>query len=152
MDASEVLARSVNDGLRGLLHYGDRMSMAHSIELRQPFLDYRLVEEVMRSDISARFEGGRGKQTLRRIGREVLPSQAPVDAPKRGFPVPTLEWIRDKECRQVLLTGRLTQAGLLNPRRLESLVEAAVSGRSPMQTQSVYRLLAAELWWRSEGW
>lgn len=152
MSAEQVLHASVNDVLRSLLHYGDRMSMAHGVEARQPFLDYRIVEQVSRSDIALRFGHGRGKQVLRDVGAGILRSRAPIDAPKVGFPVPTLQWMRVSDNRDIVLNGRLVAAGLLDRSRVADLLRVAAQGSSSMRTQSAYRLLTAELWWRSEGW
>lgn len=152
MTAAEVLHSCVNDVLRSLLHYGDRMSMAHSVETRQPFLDYRIVEEVSSSDIAQRFAEGRGKDSLRAVGVRVLRSQQPARAPKRGFPVPTLRWIQDPECKDLLARGRLVERGLLDAGKVRDLLDSAATGRAPMRTQSAYRLLTAELWWRDQGW
>jgi len=71
----------------------DRMSMAHSLEARVPFLDHRLVE--LMSPVSARVKlpGMTRKHVLRRAMGARLPHEL-LRAPKRGFNVPLREWFR----------------------------------------------------------
>ena len=79
-----------------LLMKADRMSMATSLELRTPFLDYRLVEWAWR--LPPRLKVGpdpvnyRTKLILRRYAATRLP-QAIIDRPKLGFPVPVYDWL-----------------------------------------------------------
>jgi asparagine synthase (glutamine-hydrolysing) len=80
-----------------LLMKADRMSMANSLELRTPFLDYRLVEWAASAPISAkvgRTPDGRGqtKRVLRQFAERLLPEDILV-RPKQGFPVPVYGWL-----------------------------------------------------------
>lgn len=69
----------------------DRMSMAHSLEVRTPFLDHRLIETMTQVDKNTKMPGMQRKSILRNtIGRS-LPA-ALLKAPKRGFSVPIGEW------------------------------------------------------------
>ena len=81
-----------------LLMKADKMSMATSVELRVPFLDYRLVEWANRQPIAVkvgRFEGRNvTKHVLRRFARGRLPQEI-LDRPKQGFPVPVFRWLTD---------------------------------------------------------
>ena len=80
-----------------LLMKADKMSMANSIELRTPFLDYRLVEWAARApsnikigrDAQGRYET---KRILRQFARKRLPKEI-IDRPKLGFPVPLYDWL-----------------------------------------------------------
>jgi asparagine synthase (glutamine-hydrolysing) len=82
-----------------LLMKADKMSMAASLELRVPFLDYRLVEWANRQNISAKIGslGGRyiTKHLLRRFAEKRLPREI-TWRPKRGFPVPVYQWFNDR--------------------------------------------------------
>jgi asparagine synthase (glutamine-hydrolysing) len=82
----------------------DRMSMAHSLEVRSPLLDHRVVE--LASSVPAilkRVRPDRGKEILRRLARSSLPPDA-VDLPKRGFSAPVDAWYCDGgELRRPLL-------------------------------------------------
>jgi asparagine synthase (glutamine-hydrolysing) len=73
----------------------DRMSMAHSIETRVPFLDHRLVEMMVRVHKDIKMEGSERKSVLRRtVARDLPPSL--LSAGKKGFGVPLREWFKDK--------------------------------------------------------
>jgi asparagine synthase (glutamine-hydrolysing) len=72
----------------------DRMSMAHSLEVRSPLLDHRLVEFVVRLPSSMKLRGWETKAILRDTVRRYLPA-ATLRKPKQGFAVPLREWLRD---------------------------------------------------------
>jgi asparagine synthase (glutamine-hydrolysing) len=71
----------------------DRMSMAHSLEVRCPLLDRRVVELAFRIPASRKQTGRTGKTLLRRLAQTRLP-EGLWRAPKRGFTAPTGSWIR----------------------------------------------------------
>lgn len=74
----------------------DRMSMAHSLEARVPFLDHRLVELTYQVHKSVKMPGLRRKHLLKHtVGRQ-LPSSL-LKAPKRGFWVPMREWFKQDD-------------------------------------------------------
>ena len=70
-----------------LLIKADRMSMAASLELRVPFLDYRLVEFAASMPSHYKIRGGEGKYLLKRMMRDILPP-AIIRRKKMGFPTP----------------------------------------------------------------
>jgi asparagine synthase (glutamine-hydrolysing) len=78
--------------LPALLQVEDRMSMAHGLESRVPFLDLPIVELIASTPTAVRFEGGRMKQMLRRSFDDVLPQAIFDRRDKMGFPVPLKEW------------------------------------------------------------
>ena len=71
----------------------DRCSMAHSLEVRSPLLDHRLVELVLGLDPALKYRDGYGKWALRRLVERRLPPEV-VNAPKRGFEPPIGSWLR----------------------------------------------------------
>ena len=71
----------------------DRMSMAHGLEVRSPFLDHRLVEFVMRLPPSMKLRGWQTKAILRDTVRRYLPPPT-MRKRKQGFAVPLREWLR----------------------------------------------------------
>lgn len=75
------------------LRFNDRVSMRRSIELREPFLDHRLVELAMRQPASRKIRGNTHKWLLRRLARDWLPIEV-VEAPKRPVSTPQREWLR----------------------------------------------------------
>jgi len=79
--------------LQKLLHWEDRNSMAHSIEARLPFLDYRLVETVMGMPDHLKISSGITKVVLREAMRGILPDQIRNRMDKLGFVTPEQVWV-----------------------------------------------------------
>lgn len=75
------------------LRFSDRASMRSSTELREPFLDHRLVELAMRQPADRKIRNGQGKWLLRRITEGLLP-EGVIEAPKRPVQTPQREWLR----------------------------------------------------------
>ena len=71
----------------------DRMSMANSLETRAPFLDYRLIEFMVRVDKNVKMQGWERKSVLRKTIGNQLPTEL-LKAPKKGFGVPLREWFK----------------------------------------------------------
>ena len=77
------------------LTYMDRMSMAHGLEVRSPFCDYRLVEFVRSLPASYRLKGTRSKHILKTIAGQWLP-QSIIERRKVGFDSPVGQWFKDE--------------------------------------------------------
>lgn len=75
-----------------VLRYNDRISMRASVELREPFLDHRLVELALRQPAERKINAGTQKWLLRRIGARMVPG-AVAGAPKRPVQTPQREWL-----------------------------------------------------------
>jgi asparagine synthase (glutamine-hydrolysing) len=71
----------------------DRMSMAHSLEVRAPLLDYRVLEFAARLPSALKMNGREGKLPLRRLAAKRLPADI-RNLPKRGFSIPAAQWLR----------------------------------------------------------
>ncbi len=76
-----------------ILYKCDRMSMAHSLEVRPPFLDHRLVEFAGRLPERLKMRGGTLKYLLRELVRGKIPASV-LDRPKQGFDIPAHHWFR----------------------------------------------------------
>ena len=72
----------------------DRASMASSVEVRSPFLDYRIIEFARTLPISFRYQRNRQKRILRDILDEYIPEEI-FNQPKKGFSIPLAKWIRE---------------------------------------------------------
>jgi asparagine synthase (glutamine-hydrolysing) len=97
--AEDPLERFVRSGITvvlpdDMLVKVDRMSMAHSLEVRVPFLDHHLVEFLAALPVRRRFPRWRLKWLLRDAMRDLLPDEI-LDRPKHGFTVPLSAWFRD---------------------------------------------------------
>lgn len=94
----------------------DRASMAVSLEMRAPLLDWRVVELAWRLPLAFRLHGGEGKRVLRAVLDRYVP-RALVDRPKAGFGVPVAAWLRGPLrdwAEELLDPARLAADGLLD--------------------------------------
>ncbi|HYM43378.1 MAG TPA: XrtA/PEP-CTERM system amidotransferase [Steroidobacteraceae bacterium] len=109
----------------------DRASMAHSLEVRTPFLDYEFVEWAARLPARMKLRGGEGKYLLKQALRPLLPAEVLFRA-KMGFAVPLDVWFRGplrQHIADVVAGPRLAQCGLFEPNTLRRLVADHQSGR-----------------------
>jgi asparagine synthase (glutamine-hydrolysing) len=126
----------------------DRMSMAHGLEARTPFLDYELVEFVARLPSDFKLRGGVGKFILRRIMAERLP-QTTLTRPKAGFNVPVSAWLRRDLAPllcDTLAEGRVRQAGILQAEAVSRMVDDHLARRADYG-YPLWGLLTLMLWW-----
>jgi asparagine synthase (glutamine-hydrolysing) len=125
----------------------DRMSMAVSLEARNPFLDYTLVEFAARLPISLRLHGLSGKYLLKLAMRDVLPYQI-LHRPKIGFNIPYKNWLRT-QLRELLFDmlspARLQPQGLFSPQYVQSLIHSHMEG-SQDHAHTLWQLLMFQLW------
>jgi asparagine synthase (glutamine-hydrolysing) len=89
----------------------DRMSMAHSLEVRCPLLDHKLAEFAMRIPFAWNMKNGRGKHLLRAALADRLPAEL-LQLPKKGFAVPLAHWFRGS--LRSFLRDHLTSRSFLN--------------------------------------
>jgi asparagine synthase (glutamine-hydrolysing) len=75
------------------LRFNDRISMRSSTELREPFLDHRLVELALRQPPQRKIDASTGKRLLRALAAELIPSHL-RETPKRPVQTPQREWLR----------------------------------------------------------
>ncbi|MEM9626066.1 MAG: asparagine synthase (glutamine-hydrolyzing) [Pseudomonadota bacterium] len=82
--------------LPALLHVEDRVSMAHGLESRVPFLDHKLVEFAATVPADVKYQGGQQKRMLKSTFGDLLPRDVLERRDKMGFPVPLNEWFKDE--------------------------------------------------------
>jgi asparagine synthase (glutamine-hydrolysing) len=145
MSRSQLLATS----LPMLLHWEDRDSMAHSIEARVPFLDYRLVEFVLGLPDEYKIAGGLTKRVLREGMRGVLPEKVRNRTDKLGFETPEEVWLRTEGSDR--FRGALREAvdaggGIIRPQALKEL-EDMIAGARPFSFL-IWRLISFGTWMR----
>ena len=108
----------------------DIASMAHSLEVRSPFLDHEVVEFAASLPLRMKIRGRTGKFMVRSALQNVLPSRI-IKRRKRGFGMPLDEWFR-KELRDlsydVLLDGTARARGLFKPREVDPECERNLVG------------------------
>ena len=83
--------------LPGLLHVEDRVSMAHSIESRVPYLDQNVFKCAVNLEPNLKFGEGVLKNPLKKISEKYLPDKVANRKGKMGFPVPLNDWMQKKE-------------------------------------------------------
>lgn len=131
-----------------LLPKMDRMTMAHGLETRSPFLDRALAEYVAGLPDDMKRRGPRGKLVLKEIGRALLPAGI-VDRPKHGFGVPLGAWFRG-ELRSLAEDTLLANARLgrrLRREGIQQLFDEHVS-KAADRGHQLWTLLTLELWLR----
>jgi len=126
----------------------DRMTMAHAVEGRVPYLDHRVVEMVMGLPPRWKLSGCVGKRILRRVGRRLLPGGI-ARRPKTGFAVPVGRWaageLRDL-VREMLDPRSVSRRGLFRP---EAVAPLLARRSYPMfQRRQLWTLLSLEMWCR----
>ena len=95
-DVTRMQYLDINRWMVGdILLKADRMSMAHSLELRVPFLDKEVFEVASRIPAKHRVAAGTTKYAMRLAARRHIPASA-ADKPKLGFPVPIRVWLRQE--------------------------------------------------------
>ena len=128
----------------------DRASMAHSTELRSPFLDYRVVEFAAKLPNRLLQGNGEGKLILRRLARRHLPPEVYLGK-KKGFGVPLGDWLR-QPAGEALVRERLLQGGrwsgeLWRPEGAAQALSTHLAGRRDM-SGILWSLLVLEAWSR----
>jgi asparagine synthase (glutamine-hydrolysing) len=125
----------------------DRMSMAHSLEIRCPLLDRHVVELAFRIPAARKQRGRTGKVLLRELARRRLPA-AHATLPKRGFTVPIGEWICGPYRQQ------FTDDVLGSGSRVNSILDTSVVRRLMAEFQPGMASHAYALWavWLLEKW
>jgi asparagine synthase (glutamine-hydrolysing) len=130
-----------------LLVKTDRSSMAHSLELRVPFLDNEVAAMALGLATPLKVRGLAKKRLLRQALAPLLPREV-LRGPKQGFSIPVAAWLRGPLrgfAHEVLSTGTLARQGWLDPAVVASLLEAHCSGREDLSRQ-LWGLIAFTLW------
>ncbi len=116
----------------------DRVSMAHTIEARTPFLDHALAETAFSVDPSVRIGEGKTKRLLKEAARRYLPDEI-IYRKKKGFSNPYMEWL--------IASGRIgliaevnDQTGLFRPEVVEKYIDMARRGRFKQHVWGLYVL------------
>lgn len=89
----------------------DRMSMAHSLEVRSPLLDYRILEFAATLPAHLKLDKRKGKVVLRELAKKRLP-QPILNQPKTGFSMPVAEWLRG-DLKSQLMEAVNGESGLI---------------------------------------
>jgi asparagine synthase (glutamine-hydrolysing) len=108
-----------------ILVKSDRMSMAHAVEVRPPFLDHRIVEFAATLPRGLKIRGARQKLVLRELRKGKLPATI-LEGKKTGFDIPAHEWLRGPLRAlmvETLREGTSTHGDLFNAAAVEELMQ-----------------------------
>lgn len=134
-------------GLPILLHYEDRNSMAHSVESRVPFLDYRLVEFCLNLPDNLKIKDGKRKYILRESMKSVLPKKVYERYDKMGFVTPQVVWM---ETNSEWILGKIAAAvgreESVFDIKLIDFAKAVFKEKRRDDYSFLWRILAFEIW------
>jgi len=131
-----------------VLPFVDRLSMAHSVEVRPPFLDQRLIEFASTLPGSMKIKNGRVKSVLKDAVRGLIPD-AILDRPKEGFLMPINAWVLEnlqKTVLERLSPARLACHGLLDSAAVANLLDAHYARRENNGNR-IWNLYMFQTWW-----
>jgi len=146
-DVATMQLVDINTWLAGdILVKADRMTMAHGLELRVPFLDPDVMAVAAKLAKEEKTGGGTTKYALREAMSELLPQSA-VERAKLGFPVPMGHWLRGQmhEFAQLLLREAQTDEWVNRAAALDMLRRWR-SGESDVNWRQLWVLIVFSLW------
>jgi asparagine synthase (glutamine-hydrolysing) len=131
-----------------VLPFVDRLSMAHSIEVRPPFLDYRIVELAFSLPGRLKIRNGTTKWILREAVRDLVPAGI-LTRKKEGFLLPVNAWLLQRfrgMIDEILSPARLAQHGLLAPAPVRRLLDEHYGGVADHATR-IWTLTMFQCWY-----
>ncbi len=140
----------------GILVKVDRASMAHSLEVRAPFLDTEFVEYVSRLPASWKLRRKGLSVTTKWILKRAMERRLPEDIlyrKKKGFGIPIAAWFRGplrEELQRALSPQRLSRQGIFQPEAVRRYVREHLEGRQN-HAKRLWTLLCFQRWWDEHG-
>lgn len=133
--------------LPALLHVEDRVSMAHGLESRVPFLDHEIVKIAATMPADVKFLNGNTKHILKTVARKHIPDQIVDRKDKMGFPTPFNEWAKGEALpflRDIFSSDKAKSRDYIdNTAVISNLEKDGKFGRT------TWGLLSLELWYRT---
>ncbi len=151
-DFNEILLADMNLVLAGdMLVKVDLMSMANSLEVRSPFLDYKVVDFAFSLPDSYKINSKLKKRILQDAFRPMLPAEI-YNRPKHGFEIPLLDWFR-KELWGLINDDLLSkefveQQGIFNVKATENLKNKLLSNNPEDTHATIWALIVFQYWWK----
>ena len=144
------LAQVSKTNLQMLLHWEDRNSMAHSVESRVPFLDYRLVEFNLGLPDSQKLNAATTKVILRNAMKGILPEKIRMRMDKLGFVTPEIVWVtkRAPELFRKKLQEAVEVSGGLIKQEIMDYFELVLKGEKTFDFV-IWRALCFGVWIKS---
>nr|WP_207433317.1 asparagine synthase (glutamine-hydrolyzing) [Sabulibacter ruber] len=151
-DINEVLYTDMQLVLpNDMLTKVDLMSMANSLEVRTPFLDYKVVNFAFSLPQSSKIDGNMKKKIVQDAFREMLPAEL-YKRPKHGFEVPLLKWFQN-ELRPMIMDDLLSDSfieaqGIFNLKEIQRL-KAQLFSKNPGDIHArIWALVVFQHWWK----
>lgn len=137
-----------------LLARADKMTMAHSIEGRVPFLDKRLVELAFNMPAHIKIKGNEPKHILKKVAEEIIPKSIQKEIiwrKKQGFSNPISEWLKpenpvSRELTNTVLNSKIRERGFLNYDYVKKIVHAHQQ-QDAENNFRIWNLITLSLWY-----
>ncbi len=130
------------------LAYGDRMSMAHSLEIRVPFVDQKLVKVAGAISLRRKLSGGRvTKGLFREAMKDYLPKDV-IRASKKGLNLPIALWFKNELkgwVSDTLSKKNIRKHGYFNPSAIQNIIDEHLSGKRD-NSLILWALMVFEIW------
>jgi len=130
----------------------DRASMAYSVEVRSPFLDYRIIEFARRLPSEYRYTKGRKKRILRDLLNEYIPEKI-FDHPKKGFSIPLASWLKTElkdDVLRILNSEFLDNLPNFDKKKLNKQLDNHMNNKSA-HTENIWRVYVFGKWCEQYG-
>lgn len=131
-----------------VLAFVDFLSMAHSVEIRSPFLDYRLVEFIATLPGAIKIRNGIVKDILKKTVFHLLPAGI-AERPKEGFVLPIFDWMVDKlrdYSFDVLSKEKVNSHRFFNQDAVQQILKDFHAGKKS-NAAKVWNLMMFQVWW-----
>lgn len=133
-----------------VLPFVDRLSMAHSVEVRPPYLDIRLIELAAKIPGKMKIKNGQIKWILKKALHGLLPESL-LHRPKEGFVLPVNDWLKGDLglfARKMLTHDRLAKHGLFNSDEVD-LLFCKISENPTQIGGKIWSLVMLQAWWEN---
>ena len=134
--------------LPSLLRYEDRNSMAHGIETRLPFLDYRFLEHCLSLQESFFFRKGHTKRIVVQALGDLLPQSIKARRTKMGFDTPSEDWMKGEFGRFLEMRVRSSErlSSILDPAAAGEIFRAYRHGKKSFSDRALFRIAILAVW------
>jgi asparagine synthase (glutamine-hydrolysing) len=150
---NRVLQLEINTFLAdNLLYLSDRLSMAHSIEMRCPFLDRNLTQFLNTLPGALRMKGGVTKYIQKKAFERILPGDI-VHRPKEGFILPTSEWLKGplrERAYETLSEAELGRHGFFQPGTVRRWLDEHFTGQHD-HGYLIWNLMVFQYWYQANA-
>ena len=152
-DMNEVLLADMNLVLPSdMLVKVDRMSMANSLEVRTPFLDYNVVDFAFSLQADFKIKNGERKKIVQDTFRNILPVEL-YNRPKQGFEVPLLKWFRTglkTYIDELTETDFIREQNIFNAAAIQKLKQQLHSVNPGDATAKLWAVIVFQHWWKKQ--